>query len=60
MNRNARITVRIPQSRKKILEQWAKDEDCTISDLINNLIENHLHKKKRYIRQAPTTKGEQK
>ena len=37
MYRNTRITVRIPESRKKLLEQWAKDDNCTVSDLVNNL-----------------------
>lgn len=22
---------------KKLLEQWAKDDNCTVSDLVNNL-----------------------
>lgn len=35
--RNTRITVRIPENRKKLLEQWAKDDNCTVSDLVNNL-----------------------
>ncbi len=61
MNRNARITVRIPEKRKQLLMQWAKDNDCTISDVINNLIDNQFHKEnrhKRYIRKKKGDKNE--
>ena len=59
MNRNARITVRIPEKRKQLLIQWAKDNNCTISDVINNLIDNQFHKEnrhKRYIKKRKVNK----
>lgn len=52
MQRNTRITVRIPESRKNLLEEWAKDDNCTVSDLINNLIENRLRREKRHAKEA--------
>ena len=59
MYRNTRITVRIPESRKRLLEQWAKDDNCTVSDLINNLIENRLRREKRHAKEAENkTKGD--
>lgn len=50
LKRDALIAVRIPESRKKLLEQWAKENNCTLSDLINNLIENRLHREKRHLK----------
>ncbi len=58
MYRNTRITVRIPESRKQLLEQWAKDNNCTVSDLINNLIENRLRREKRHTKKAENNKGD--
>ena len=37
---------------KNYWSNGAKDDNCTVSDLVNNLIENRLRREKRHTKEA--------
>lgn len=58
MKRDALVTIRLPASHKAKLEKWAERDNCSISDIINELICKKVRSEKRLERKARNQEGE--
>lgn len=56
LKRDALVTVRLPSRYKAKLEQWAERDDCSISDIINNLICNKIRREKNHEKKLKNQK----